>query len=303
MKQMNWNDLRFFLAVSRQGGLTGAAKALRVSQSTVSRRVEMLEQALKSGLFERHADGYCLTSVGQHMQARAEQIESQLLGLESDFSGRDNLPTGRVSLSSIETLIQYLILPHLTEFQAQYPDLMLDLSAAVHRASLPEREADIALRLSRPETGPYTVRKIGQMGFGLYASRNYLERNPLSSDETRLSGHQVLGFSKDLDFTVMAKALKSWTSDAPVLSLDTVSSHYVAAGQGMGVTVLSCLMASKNEDLIAIRPQAFHKSVDIWLVVPNDIVRSSRIRTTCDFLCDLVRREAKKLDRGDWESA
>ncbi len=298
MKRMNWNDLRFFLSVSRQGGLTGAAKILRVSQSTVSRRVEMLEEALKTRLFERHVDGYCLTSAGQNMLARAEEIESQVLGLESDFSGRDNLPTGWVSLSSIETLVQYLILPHLTAFQAQYPDLILDVSADVQRASLPNREADIALRLSRPETGPYTVRKIGQMGFGLYASKGYLERNPLSSDETRISCHQVLGLPEELGFTVMAKALKSWTSDDSVLSLDTASSHYVAAGQGLGITVLSCLMASQNEDLIAIRPQEFHKSVDIWLVVPNDIVRSSRIRATCDFLCDLVRRESKKLDRG-----
>ena len=100
----------------------------------------------------------------------------------------------------------------------------------------------------------------------------------------------------------MAKALKLWTSDDPVLSLDTVSSHYVAAGQGVGITVLSCLMASQNENLIAIRPQEFHKSVDIWLVVPNDIVRSCRIRATCDFLSDLIQRESMRLDRGVLES-
>jgi DNA-binding transcriptional LysR family regulator len=311
MERMNWNDLRFFLSVARQGGLTGAAKVLSVSQSTVSRRIETLETALDSRLFERQPDGYRLTKAGLDMLSKTEMIEGHLLNLENEYSGRDYKPAGKVSVSSIETLVHDLILPMMPTFQSQYPGVSLELSAVAGQASLSGRESDVALRLSRPKSGPYTVRRIGKLGFGLYASKNHLDRSPLSQEDLtvlstesadvrghRVCNHAVLGWPRDLEFTAPAQSLKNWVEGSPVLRLDTVSSHYAAVNQGLGLSVLSHLMATRSGELVPIRPDLFHLSSDIWLIVPNDLTRISRIRATCDFLCELVTKKSNLLEWG-----
>jgi DNA-binding transcriptional LysR family regulator len=311
MERMNWNDLRFFLSVARQGGLTGAAKVLSVSQSTVSRRIETLETALDSRLFERQPDGYRLTEAGLDMLSKAEMIEAHLLNLENEYSGRDYKPSGKVSVSSMETLVQDLILPMMPTFQSNYPSVSLELSAVAGQANLSGRESDVALRLSRPKSGPYTVRRIGKLGFGLYASKYYLDRSPLTSDDLAISStantdvrthrvrnHAVLGWPKDLEFTAPAQSLKNWVEGTPVLRLDTASSHHTAVKQGLGVAVLSHLMATRSGELVPVWPDLFHLSSDIWLIVPNDLTRISRIRATCDFLCELIANNANLLERG-----
>ncbi|RWB37275.1 MAG: LysR family transcriptional regulator, partial [Mesorhizobium sp.] len=147
---MNWNDVRHFLAVTRHGGLTGAAREVKASPSTVARRVETLEAALRTRLFERKPDGYELTEAGRAMVEKAMAIEAAMHELEDGFCGQDGRVSGAVRIVTVDTLAHHLLMPNLPALQDAYPDLSLGVAVnATSFAQLSQRETDIGLRLCR----------------------------------------------------------------------------------------------------------------------------------------------------------
>src|SRR5436309_6783473 len=165
---MEWDDLKHFLAVARSGSLTEAARELKTSPATVGRRVTALEGNLGARLFDRQQTGYTLTASGEAIRVKAETVEEAILAVEREALGRDLQATGKVRLAASDDVAAHIVAPHLDEFQRSYPGISLDIIARMDLVNLTRREADIALRGTRPAQGDFIVRRAGSWPFGLY---------------------------------------------------------------------------------------------------------------------------------------
>jgi DNA-binding transcriptional LysR family regulator len=181
---MEWDDLKYFLAVARTGSLTRAALMLRVSLATVSRRIAALERKLGVRLFDRKRSGYELTESGHAVRLKAEEIEQAILSVERQMQGRDREPRGKVRVTTGDDIAAFVVAPALAAFHAHYPGIALEIVARFEVADLARREADIGLRMifrmsaSSPGTiaparGDFFVRHAGWWNLGLYAARSY----------------------------------------------------------------------------------------------------------------------------------
>lgn len=294
---MNWNDVRYFLAVARHGGLTGAAREVKASPSTVARRIETLEAALRTRLFERRPDGYELTEAGRAMVERAMAIEAAMHELEDGFCGQDGRVSGTVRIVTIDTLAHHLLMPNLPGLQEAYPELSLGIAVnATSFAQLPLREADIGLRLCRPEQGNFVVRRIGTIAFGLYASKDYLVRHPVREDQLPIAGHRLITWGDPLSFLALPKTLRSWVeSGIANLTVDSMQAQVLAMKAGNGLGVLPCILADAEEQLIRIKPDLCRQEEAIWLVVHEAVRDTKRIRVVCDFLETIVKQGQRAL--------
>jgi DNA-binding transcriptional LysR family regulator len=293
---MNWNDVRYFLAVTRHGGLTGASSEVKASPSTVARRVETLEAALKTRLFERKPDGYQLTEGGRAMVAKAMAIEAAMHELEDGFCGQDGRVSGTVRIVTVDTLAHHLVMPNLPVLQDAYPDLSLGIAVnATSFARIPHGEADIGLRLCRPEQGNFVVRRIGTIAFGLYGSKDYLARHPIPEDQP-IAGHRLITWGDPLSFLALPKTLRSWVeSGIANLTVDSMQAQLLAMKAGNGLGVLPCILADSEEQLVRIRPDLCQQEEGVWLVVHEAVRDMKRIRVVCDFLETIVRHGQSAL--------
>ncbi len=167
---MNWNDLRYFLAIHRGGSLSAAARALGVNQSTVSRRLASAEAALGKQLFERAGSALLPTDAGRSVVGYAERVERELLSLEKDVADGSQQPQGVVRIMSVPTIINRLLIPRLPSLLQRHPGLRIEAIAEVRTIRLTQRETDITLRLIRPQRGTALCRRIGTIGYAVYAA-------------------------------------------------------------------------------------------------------------------------------------
>ncbi len=167
---LDWDDLRHFLAIARHRTLSGAARALHVQQSTMGRRLDALQARAGATLLQKTPSGYTLTPAGESVLAHAERMEAEALAAERAVTGRDVRLAGLVRLTTVETLLVEVLTPILAEFCERYPDITVDVLVDVRILSLSRREADVALRLTRPEGNELVARRVGSVGYALYAS-------------------------------------------------------------------------------------------------------------------------------------
>ncbi|HEY5946831.1 MAG TPA: LysR family transcriptional regulator, partial [Kofleriaceae bacterium] len=189
---MDWDDLRFFLAVARRRTLSAAATELAVTQPTVGRRISAFERRLGAKLYVRRPDGFALTAAGMKMLEHAERMERDALTAERLVSGRDAGVRGVVRVTASEWLITSVIGPMTSALIALHPHLELELIADQRHLNLSRREADIALRPRRFDQQTVKQRATVTLGFGLYATPRYLAKHgvPRSGDG---AGHTVIG--------------------------------------------------------------------------------------------------------------
>ena len=294
---MNWNDLRHFLAVARHGGLTGATRELNASPSTVARRIEALETARRTRLFERQPGGYALSDAGKAMVEKAMAIEIAMHELEDGFCGRDGHVSGTVRIVTVETLAHHLLIPRLPLLQEAYPDLSLGVAINANSfAHLPQKEIEIGLRLCRPERGNFIVRRLGTIAFGLYGSKDYVARRPVHEDRLPIAGHRLITWGDPLSFLALPKALRSWTeSGVATLTVDSMQAQLLAMKAGNGLGVLPCILADSDEQLTRIKPEFCRQEEAIWLVVHEAVRGIQRIRVVCDFLATIVKQSQSAL--------
>jgi DNA-binding transcriptional LysR family regulator len=283
MQNLDWNDLRFVAAVGREGTLSAAARRLGTSVSTVRRRIDAIESALATRLFEKRPDRYVPTDDGREALAIAGEVEASATRLVDRVGGLDRQPSGRVRVSLTETVFHEVLLPRLESFRRAYPDIRLDLSTRPELASLSRREADIAVRLSRPEAGQYIVRRVGSCEFGLYARRD-LDLGREAGGAGRLQGVPHLGWPEDLGETVLARCAAAWLTGPPCVTVDTVAGHVAAAKAGVGAAVLPCALAARHSALTRIAADKFTHADAMWAVYHRDLQGSARIRAVLGIL-------------------
>jgi len=291
---MEWSDLKYLLAVARSGSLSEAAAMLKTSASTVSRRIAVLEKKLGVRLFDRKSSGYALTESGVEIRRKAEEVEAAALSVERAALGRDTIPSGVVRVTASDDIAAHLIAPHLGRFHARHPDISLEITAQMERADLARREADIAVRGSRPERGQFVVRRAGNWHFGLYASREYVEKHGLRYGLKDLSGLDVITWTRKWSHLRGGPWFAEYARGAKLaLASDSRRVHHSACKAGLGVAILPCALAEIEPDLVCLLPPKKVLSLELWLVVHRDLARTARVRAVMDFLFETISRHAR----------
>lgn len=300
---LDWDDLRFFLAISRLGSLSSAAKSLHVAQSTVGRRLASLEASLGVRLLNRTPDGYLPTLSGEDVRRQAERVEAEALSLERQVIGRDTRLAGLVRVTCSETIASNLVAPCFGTLHLKHPDIMIELIPHLAELSLAMREADISVRLKQPEQHDLVVRRIGTVAFGLYASPDYLARHGEPDYGGGCPGHHLVTQLEGLQDATQTDWLAELAPRARI-ALQT-SSHeaaLAAAVQGAGLASLIRFRADRENGLVRVEVPPLPSpipSAGIWLVVHKDNRQTPRMRVALNHISQWVGALGPKLDPKD----
>lgn len=287
---LDWDDLRSVLAIAREGTLSGAARVLKVQQSTMGRRLEGLEARAGARLFQRTPSGFVLTSSGQAVLGHVERMEAEALAIERAITGQDARLEGSVRITAVETLAIEVLIPILSAFRDRYPGIALELVTDTRSLSLTKREADVALRLARLTQNDLAVRKVADLAYGLYASASYLERYGEPDLRTGAPAHWVILTDEDLMTTPEMVWLRSLVLNArPALRSNSRYAHRAAAVAGIGLACMARYLGDYCPGLVRLTPPKPPPVRELWLAVHNDTRHTPRIRA----LTDLVTAELK----------
>lgn len=288
-----WDDTRAFLAVARHGTLSGAASELKLGIATLSRRIERLEKALKLPLFVRQQSGYQLTEEGADLVEKAEALEAAATAFTSGVATHTQM-TGKVRLATAENLATGLILPALPEFHRQYPGITVELVTDITTVNLHRRDADLALRMVKPERGHVTLRRLGTLGYGLYGSPGYVTQRESRPDAGAYDTDAFIAWSETQSHLPAAQWVERILQGRePVVTTTSLSTQVAAAKAGLGLAVLPHFLAL-DSGLVCVDAEI---GVDqsIYLVIQSDLTQSRRTRAVADFLVDLVSRDRTRL--------
>jgi DNA-binding transcriptional LysR family regulator len=286
MDSVQWDNVRYFLALSRQGSLSATARALKVEHSTVARRVSSLEESLSIKLFDRLARGWVLTAEGQELAKQATLLEEEMLSLWRAAMGNSSL-AGTVRLSAPPLLLNEFLVPRLNEFARKFAEIDLVLIGETRGADLARGEADIALRMVAPTNSQLVTRRLGDVAYNLYAVRRWHE-----VDE---SEQAFIGFD---DGTQSAQ--KAWLDNHVgerrfSLRTNDMRAMYHAAAGGLGIAFLPQFLAGTDPRLEPMPGPATPFTCPLFLVMHGDMRRAPRIRATADFLVELFQEASGKL--------
>jgi len=285
---MDWNDLKPFLSVSRAGSLSGASAVLGVSTSTVSRRIEALEAAIGTRLFKPHREGYHLTDAGRTLLPFAEKAETDIAALlRASKAPEDRLRP--VLIEAPELLGQAVLLPALAVLLADHPALRIELNNSVRSISLRDEGPDIIFRLMRPTQGRYRTRRVAQIGFGLYASCDYVQRHGLPTDPQDLVGKRLIGWTDAFAHLIMAQWLNELAPHtAPSLRLTSLGSQMAAALEGLGWAVLPDF-AARSTPLVRGLGKDYSLYGDLWMLVSEDAEDAPLVQVVKNRLVNSLR--------------
>jgi DNA-binding transcriptional LysR family regulator len=282
---VDWEDIRHFLAVAQSGTLSGAARTLNVDHATVSRRLAALEAALDVRLVDRLPRSCRLTTIGRQVFERAGEMEAGAHGIARLAKAAHAPLVGRVTLSAPPVLVAHLLAERLARFRAEHPDIRLSLSAQGQQVSLRRREADVAVRLVRPNEAGSVTRKVGRMAFGLYAHRSYAH---LAAP----GRWQFIAFDQSFGDMPQQSWLLGIAGDRTVAcELNHISEHLIAVRAGVGVAGLPCFLGERDHDLVRIDKDVPSFARDIWLMVHRDLRKSPAVRAVMDFVAAVVSEQ------------
>ena len=294
MHSLDWNDLRYFLAVCRVGTLAGAARELSVRHSTVGRRIEAVEQALGVSLFARTPDGFVPTAAGVEIRPLAEDAERAATAIERRIAGGDKRIEGTVRVTASEAFSGFLV-HQLATLRERHPGLMIEVLSGNRSFDLMRGEADLAVRFSKTTQADLLSKRIGMAGWSVYAAKSYIARRgkPTSLDD--LSGHDVIGFGDAMSQASPALWLGHRTTGATVvLRGNSIVAVLNAAIVGMGIAVLPCFLADNELNLSRLTDEIIG-AAEIWLVYHPDVAKVARVRTVIDFFTEAIGRKAAML--------
>jgi DNA-binding transcriptional LysR family regulator len=296
---LNWDDLRFLLALRQAGSLGAAARLLKVEQSTASRRLSALEAALGGKLVVRTPEGLKFNATGELVADLAETMQTGIQALERRIGGEDQKPEGLVRLSATESVATF-IMQGLLPLRAEHPKIQIELVVASAALDLMRREADLAIRMFRESAPSLVTRKLGDVGWSIYASSDWLERNrlalPLELSGRPLKGHPVIGFRGSVARSPGAVWLGEHCSPEDiVLTADSVYSALNAARAGLGISVLPCFAVHGDSKLLRLSPAVVART-EAFLVIPPDHRETVRVRLVMDAVQALFAREREVLE-------
>jgi DNA-binding transcriptional LysR family regulator len=286
MPEFDWRLIRSFLAVLDRGSLLGAARALHTSQPTVGRHVADLESQLGVVLFERTGRGLVPTTTALQLAQSARAMEEGARDLARTLSGAQAQTRGTVRITASVPVAVNLLPPLLAQMRQQLPEIQVELVSSNLVSNLLRREADIAVRMVRPEQGTLVARKIGDVALGAFAHHSYLARRGTPRSGTELLTHDLIGGDTDLTilqgFAAMGYAIER---EAFALRTDDLMAQWQALRAGLGVGFVASYLARTDPDVMPVLAgQLKVPALPMWLAVHREIRTSRRIRAVYDFL-------------------
>ena len=293
-----WDDVRFFLAVARASSLSGAARALGVGHVTVGRHITQLEKRLGVTLLNRTPDGFAMTAAGDAILRQCIAMENAALDLERVAAGRDALVTGLVRVTTTEALAHQIIAPTIAALRQTHRDLQIDLSVGVRSLDIARRDADLAVRFARPAASDLICRKLGEVGFSLYASQRYLAKSGVPKRGQGLAGRDIITFTGAPAATSPFFMGESLEGAHVALRCDNPLIQLKAAANEVGIAELACFLGDASLDLVRVWPNEPPAGRTAWLIIHQDMRRSARIRAVSAAIGDAFRRQRKILEQG-----
>ena len=285
MNSINWDGFRYFVAAAETGSLSAAAKLLDSNQPTVGRHVDALEAALGIKLFQRHAKGLTLTQEGAYILEQSLSMRSLVVKAKRAVQEGGEEIGGTVRVAIPEGLCMEVMLPALPEFYKQYPQINLILNVSPSTANLTSGEADIAIRLFRPDDANLVVRHVGDMEMGLYASNEYCVNHGTPAKIADLKHHRIIAYGDALSALPENQWLTDHaTSSRCILRSDSTMARLKATLMGLGISIQPHMFSRTNKDLNPLIKDTVIPGHEIWLVYHNDLRNIGRVRAVVDFV-------------------
>ncbi len=287
-----WDDLRLGLAVARAGNLVAASAALGVNHSTVFRRLNALEKDLGAKLFERLAAGYQPTEAGHRLIAAAELMEEQALALDRELSGCDTRLSGKLRVTASETMGFRILTDEIAAFRKQHPGILVELAVDNRVYDLSRREADVALRATRPEQGDLFGRKLIDIRWAMFGSADYLKANSAPVTLKTLGKHQMIGWAEQAAPTKAAQWIAARVpQDAIGYRTSGLINQFMAARAGIGLAVLPTYLAAADPALKRVMGPLKDLVTDLWLVTHRSLKDTARVRAFMSIVGEGVKRK------------
>jgi DNA-binding transcriptional LysR family regulator len=286
----DWSLIRSFLAALDQGSLLGAARLLKTSQPTLGCHITELESQLGVVLFERTGRGLVPTATALQLADSAREMESGALQLSRALSGTQLQTAGTVRITASVPVAVQLMPPILARMRLALPDIQVELVSSNQVSNLLRREADIAVRMVRPEQGTLIAKKIGRVGVGAYAHRSYLARRSPLRKLADLLQHDLIGHDTDPSILRGFQALGFAVGpEIFALRTDDFIVQWQAVRSGLGIGFIADYMARTDPDVLRVLPTALKvPDLPMWLAVHREIRTNGRIRAVYDFLAQAL---------------
>lgn len=303
---LDWDGLRFVLAVARSGSALRAAKTLGVNQTTVTRRITQLECEIGQSLFESRQSGQLLTPLGQIVVAAAERVEAEMLALQSTIDARHRQLSGSVRFTSSEGYANYVVAPFLRGFRQQFPGVTVELITSDRRLDVARGEADVALRASsRPEGGGIVAQRLPDAGWAAYCARAYAEERGKPSHENGFDGHAILLVEGQIaQLPSFVWLVNAAVKASGVTRSNSITNLISAAKAGLGITMFPCFIGDAEPELVRCMAPLPELDGEVWLIVREDIKQTPHVRAFVDsFSAHMIAHRALHTGREPARSA
>ncbi len=279
---MNWNDLKYFIALYRYGSLSRAGNSLKVNSTTVARRIRQLEQDLGNTLFIRQQNRFLPTDEAEAILALAEAVEQQAAGIAQRLDSRNQSLQGVIRITSVSTFINGYLLPRLPEFRALYPGIQVELIADSQQLSLTRREADLAIRMGRPQSGNLVISKLTDLNYAVFGRKD-------SAFQSDLGGYPWITLEESYSQLPEAVWQQSHYANAEVaLRVNVGLGSVEAVNQGLGLAYLPCFLGRKFK---LERLSESSPTRELWLLQHPELRELQRLRVFTDWLRECIAED------------
>jgi DNA-binding transcriptional LysR family regulator len=290
-REASWDELRSFRAVLRDGSLSAAARRLGVSQPTLGRHIEALEEALGVALFTRSVRGLTPTDAALHLAPHVDEMAAASAALARAAAGETAPDQGVVRVTASEVIGCEVLPPLLASFRAANPGIVIELALTNRNEDLSRRHADIAVRMVRPTQAALVALRIGESKIGLFAHRSYLHSFGAPANLDGLKAHRLIGYDQDDRSFRGAGVLASQISrESFGFRCDNDLARLAALRAGVGIGGCQENIAKRDPALIRLLADSFTFSLEIWLAMHEDLRATPRIRRLFDHLADGLTR-------------
>ena len=285
-KPIDWDDLRFVLAVADSGSLNRAASTLRVNRTTVLRRINAFERKHGVRLFDRLPSGYTLTDAGNEILAAARGFENAIVSLERKLAGQDLRAEGLVRVTTTDTLLASVLAAPLATFKQEQPGITLDVTTSNAFANLSKRDADVAIRPAIDPPEFLMGRRVSSVAFAVYAA------STLDNSDERWIGP---------DDTIAGTSVARWMRGAmptvrPDIRADSLVSMRELCASGAGLAALPCYLGDSDTRLVRVRPPIAEMTTALWVLTHPDLARTARVRLLMDHVSAALGRQRPLLE-------
>ena len=290
---MDWGGYRYFLAVAHTGSLSAAARALRVSQPTVGRQVQVLEQALNVRLFDRRPDGYEITDAGRRILDLVRDIEGSVQAIEHRVGGENGKLAGKVRITAAEGIGTYWLPDQIAGLAQDYPDIEIEMRIGTSTLDLGRHEADIAVRLGDPRDDSLIGRCVAKVCFGIFGAEAYFAAQGEPRCLEDLARHDIIESTGGIADLPQAKLLRSYAGGCGRVGFacDNLLTQFSAMIAGRGLLAIPLYMAPAAPGIRRVLADDFNVELDLWLLTHRDLKETARVRVVVDHLCAAIRAE------------